>query len=61
MPLLVMAAIVVIYIIMSMLYESFVHPATILSALPAAGVGARLILIAIGYSLTLIALMAFSS
>ena len=40
MPLLVMAAIVMIYILMGMLYESFIHPITILSALPAAGVGA---------------------
>jgi multidrug efflux pump subunit AcrB len=52
-----MAAIVVIYIIMGMLYESFLHPVTILSALPAAGVGALLILIATRYDLTLIALI----
>ena len=57
MPLLVIAAIVVIYIIMGMLYESFAHPVTILSALPAAGVGALLILIATDYDLTLIALI----
>ena len=57
MPLLVMAAILVIYLIMGMLYESFVHPITILSALPAAGVGALLILLATGYDLTLIALI----
>ena len=57
MPLLVTAAIVVIYIIMGMLYESFIHPITILSALPAAGVGALLILLATGYDLTLIALI----
>jgi len=57
MPLLVMAAILVIYMLMGMLYESFVHPITILSALPAAGVGALLILIATGYDLTLIALI----
>ncbi len=57
MPLLVMAAIVVIYIIMGMLYESFIHPVTILSALPAAGVGALLILIATRHDLTLIALI----
>ena len=57
MPLLVMAAIVTIYILMGMLYESFVHPVTILSALPAAGVGALVILILTGYDLTLIALI----
>ena len=56
-PLLVMAAIVTIYIIMGMLYESFIHPITILSALPAAGVGALLILIATSNDLTLIALI----
>ncbi len=57
MPLLVMAAIAVIYILMGMLYESFIHPITILSALPAAGVGALLILIATRTDLTLIALI----
>jgi len=57
MPLLVAAAILTIYIIMGMLYESFIHPVTILSALPAAGVGALLILIATGNDLTLIALI----
>ena len=57
MPLLVMAAILVIYILMGMLYESFIHPITILSALPAAGVGALLILLAMSYDLTLIALI----
>ena len=55
MPLLVAVAILTIYIIMGMLYESFVHPITILSALPPAGVGALLILMATGYDLTLIA------
>ncbi len=57
MPLLVAAAILTIYIIMGMLYESFVHPITILSALPPAGVGALLILMATGFDLTLIALI----
>ena len=57
MPLLVGAAILTIYIIMGMLYESFIHPITILSALPPAGVGALLILIAARYDLTLIALI----
>ena len=57
MPLLVIAAILVIYVIMGMLYESFIHPITILSALPAAGVGALLILLATRYDLTLIALI----
>ncbi len=54
-PLLVLAAIVVIYIVLGMLYESFVHPITILSALPSAGVGALLALMLFNYDLTLIA------
>ena len=57
MPLLVGAAVLTIYVIMGMLYESFIHPITILSALPPAGVGALLILMATGYDLTLIAII----
>ncbi|HUB95545.1 MAG TPA: efflux RND transporter permease subunit [Stellaceae bacterium] len=57
MPLLIAAAILVIYILMGMLYESFIHPITILSALPAAGVGALLILMLFGFDLSLIALI----
>ncbi len=41
-PLLVAAAILVVYIVLGMLYESYIHPITILSALPSAGVGALL-------------------
>jgi hydrophobe/amphiphile efflux-1 (HAE1) family protein len=54
-PLLVAAAIVVIYVVLGMLYESFIHPITILSSLPSAGVGALLMLMLFGYDLTLIA------
>jgi hydrophobe/amphiphile efflux-1 (HAE1) family protein len=54
-PVLVAAAIVVIYVVLGMLYESFIHPITILSSLPSAGVGALLMLILFGYDLTLIA------
>jgi hydrophobe/amphiphile efflux-1 (HAE1) family protein len=54
-PLLVLAAIVVIYVVLGMLYESFIHPITILSSLPSAGVGALLMLMLFGYDLTLIA------
>ncbi len=54
-PLLVAAAIVVIYVVLGMLYESFIHPITILSSLPSAGVGALLMLMLFGYELTLIA------
>ncbi|HEX4767845.1 MAG TPA: multidrug efflux RND transporter permease subunit [Lichenihabitans sp.] len=56
-PLLIVAAIVVVYIILGMLYESFIHPLTILSTLPSAGVGALLILMAFGYDFSLIALI----
>jgi hydrophobe/amphiphile efflux-1 (HAE1) family protein len=56
-PLLVAAAIVVVYIVLGMLYESFIHPITILSALPSAGVGALLMLIIFGYDLSLVALI----
>ena len=56
-PLLILAALVVVYIILGMLYESFIHPLTILSTLPSAGVGALLILMAFGYDFSLIALI----
>jgi hydrophobe/amphiphile efflux-1 (HAE1) family protein len=54
-PLLILAAILVIYVVLGMLYESFIHPVTILSALPSAGVGALLALMLFRYDLTLIA------
>src|SRR5438552_17285419 len=44
MPVLILAAIIVVYLILGMLYESFIHPLTILSTLPSAGVGALLAL-----------------
>ncbi|HKD75549.1 MAG TPA: efflux RND transporter permease subunit, partial [Ktedonobacterales bacterium] len=56
-PLLVVAAILVVYIVLGMLYESFIHPITILSALPSAGVGALLMLMLFGYDLSLVALI----
>jgi hydrophobe/amphiphile efflux-1 (HAE1) family protein len=56
-PLLVAAAILVVYIVLGMLYESFIHPITILSALPSAGVGALLMLMIFGYDLSLVALI----
>jgi multidrug efflux pump subunit AcrB len=56
-PLLVAAAILVVYIVLGMLYESFIHPITILSALPSAGVGALLMLKLFGYDLSLVALI----
>jgi hydrophobe/amphiphile efflux-1 (HAE1) family protein len=54
-PLLILAAIIVIYVVLGMLYESFIHPITILSSLPSAGVGALLMLMLFGYDLSLIA------
>ncbi len=56
-PLLVAAAIFAVYVVLGMLYESFIHPITILSALPPAGVGALLMLMACGYDLSVIALI----
>jgi multidrug efflux pump subunit AcrB len=56
-PFLILAAIVVIYIVLGVLYESYIHPITILSSLPSAGVGALLALIIFGYDLSLISLI----
>ncbi len=56
-PLLVAAAILVVYIVLGMLYESYIHPITILSALPSAGVGALLALMILHYDLSVIALI----
>jgi len=55
--LLVIAALVAIYIVLGVLYESFVHPLTIMSTLPSAGVGAILALLAFGTQFTIIALI----
>ena len=57
MPLLVAAAILVVYIVLGMLYESYIHPITILSALPSAGVGTLIMLMICGYDLTVIAII----
>jgi len=56
-PLLILAALVAVYIILGMLYESMMHPLTILSTLPSAGVGALLALIVTGYDLSIVALV----
>ncbi len=56
-PLLVAAAILVVYIVLGMLYESYIHPITILSALPSAGVGALLALMLMHYDLSVIAMV----
>jgi multidrug efflux pump len=55
--LLILAAIVTVYIVLGVLYESFVHPITILSTLPSAGIGALLALIIAGSDLTVIAII----
>jgi HAE1 family hydrophobic/amphiphilic exporter-1 len=56
-PYLIMAALVAVYIVLGLLYESYIHPLTILSTLPSAGVGALLILLVAGYDLSVIALI----
>jgi multidrug efflux pump len=55
--LLLAAAVLVMYIVLGVLYESFIHPITILSTLPSAGIGALLALILFGDHLTIIALI----
>ncbi|OKP05680.1 MdtB/MuxB family multidrug efflux RND transporter permease subunit [Xenorhabdus eapokensis] len=54
---LILAAVVAMYIVLGILYESFIHPVTILSTLPTAGVGALLALMAGGYELDIIAII----
>jgi multidrug efflux pump subunit AcrB len=56
-PILILAALVTVYIILGILYESFVHPLTILSTLPSAGIGALLLLAAWGLDFTIMALI----
>ena len=56
-PYLILAAVVVIYIVLGVLYESAIHPVTILSTLPSAGIGALLALMATGLDLSLVALV----
>jgi multidrug efflux pump len=55
--LLILGALVVVYIVLGVLYESFIHPITILSTLPSAGVGALLALIIFGESLSVVAII----
>jgi HAE1 family hydrophobic/amphiphilic exporter-1 len=56
-PLLVLAALGVIYVILGVLYESYIHPLTILSTLPSAGLGALITLWSFGFDFTVIALI----
>ncbi|MGB7189587.1 MAG: efflux RND transporter permease subunit, partial [Acidobacteriaceae bacterium] len=55
--LLILAALLVVYIVLGVLYESFIHPITILSTLPSAGVGALLALMIFGESLSVVAII----
>src|SRR5579871_1901870 len=56
-PLLILAALICVYLILGVLYESFVHPLTILSTLPSAGLGALATLMLFGYEFSLVALI----
>jgi multidrug efflux pump len=56
-PWLILAAVIVIYIVLGVLYESWIHPITILSTLPSAGIGALLALMICGIDLSLVALV----
>ncbi|WP_110647278.1 efflux RND transporter permease subunit [Salinicola peritrichatus] len=57
MPWLILAALVAVYLVLGILYESYIHPLTILSTLPSAGIGALLALMALDTPFTLIALI----
>jgi multidrug efflux pump len=57
MPWLILAALVTVYLVLGILYESYVHPITILSTLPSAGVGAILALMLFGHEFSIIALI----
>jgi hydrophobic/amphiphilic exporter-1 (mainly G- bacteria), HAE1 family len=57
MPYLIMAALVAVYIVLGVLYESYIHPLTILSTLPSAGVGALLMLSLFGFPLDMMGLI----
>jgi hydrophobe/amphiphile efflux-1 (HAE1) family protein len=56
-PILIVAALFVIYLILGVLYESLIHPITIISTLPSAGLGALLLLMAVHYDLSVIAIV----
>ena len=56
-PILILAALVTVYIVLGVLYESYIHPITILSTLPSAGVGAILALLMCGSELSVVALI----
>ena len=57
-PILILAALLAVYVVLGMLYESYIHPLTILSTLPSAGLGALLALVAAGQDLNVIGIIA---
>jgi multidrug efflux pump len=57
MPLLILAALIAVYIVLGVLYESYIHPVTIISTLPSAGVGAILALMLVRIDFSIIALI----
>src|SRR5260370_21448607 len=57
MPLLILAALVAVYVVLGILYENTIHPLTILSTLPSAGIGATLALLLFGVPFSMIALI----
>jgi hydrophobe/amphiphile efflux-1 (HAE1) family protein len=56
-PILILAALIAVYIVLGMLYESLIHPITILSTLPSAGLGALLALQFVGFELSIVAMI----
>src|SRR4029453_4887133 len=56
-PVLILAAVITVYLVLGVLYESYIHPITILSTLPSAGVGALLALLLTGTDFSIIALI----
>jgi HAE1 family hydrophobic/amphiphilic exporter-1 len=56
-PMLILGALIVVYLVLGILYESYIHPLTILSTLPSAGVGALAMLMLFGFDFSLIALI----
>src|SRR6202034_4581329 len=57
-PMLILAALITVYIVLGVLYESYIHPITILSTLPSAGVGALIMLLLVGQDLNVIGIIA---
>jgi multidrug efflux pump subunit AcrB len=56
-PLLILTALIAVYIVLGMLYESLIHPLTILSTLPSAGLGALLAMLAVGDELSIVSII----